>query len=116
MANRKIPGLLLANRLLKDTAEKVNRLQLSRTLSKEMRDPRLAIILVGDNVSSLSYIRRKKYSATKANIKSRLFQLGAEQSDHGLRTELLELISKLNNDKKYHGILLQLPLPSAICA
>lgn len=84
----------------------IERIQKESNLRDIQYSPRLGIICVGDHPASLSYIRKKKKIARKVGIKTRLFQIPLEKE-----TALQETIKKLNNSKKYHGILLQLPLP-----
>ena len=69
--------------------------------------PGLAVVLVGDNPASRSYVRNKRRAAGIVGIRA---------FDHDLpegttEAELLALIDRLNADPKVHGILVQLPLP-----
>jgi len=72
--------------------------------------PCLAVILVGEDPASISYVTAKEKAIAEAGMESRDLRLPAETSE----AELLSLISELNNDKKVHGILVQLPLPKHI--
>jgi len=72
--------------------------------------PGLAAILVGDDPASQVYVRSKQKVFEKINCYSETFRLSAETTE----AKLLELISSLNVNPKFHGILLQLPLPSYI--
>jgi methylenetetrahydrofolate dehydrogenase (NADP+)/methenyltetrahydrofolate cyclohydrolase len=72
--------------------------------------PCLAVILVGDNPASLSYVGAKEKALEEAEMLSRDFRLPAETS----QGELLSLIAELNADPLVHGILVQLPLPPHI--
>lgn len=72
--------------------------------------PGLAVILVGDNPASLSYVKLKEKACAEVGITSRDLRFPAEYSEK----DLLALIDRLNNDKKVHGILVQLPLPDHI--
>ncbi len=72
--------------------------------------PCLAAVLVGDDPASQVYVRNKEIACEKTGIQSRLFRLPVATST----SELLELLSHLNNDAKIHGILVQLPLPKQI--
>lgn len=74
--------------------------------------PCLAVILVGDNPASLSYVSAKERACAKVGILSRPFHLSADAS----QAELLEIIGELNRDSAVHGILVQLPLPKHIDA
>jgi len=72
--------------------------------------PGLAVVLVGDNPASKSYVASKSRAVV---------EVGMRPSDHYLpatttEAELLGLIAKLNADPAVHGILVQLPLPPQI--
>ncbi len=72
--------------------------------------PGLAAVLVGDNPASQVYVRNKRKACEKAGLDSWLHELPKDTTQQ----QLLDLITKLNNDHKVHGILVQLPLPSQI--
>lgn len=72
--------------------------------------PGLAAVLVGDDPASEIYVRNKRKACEKVGIYSEEHKLSAETTEQ----ELLELVNKLNNDDKIHGILVQLPLPDHI--
>lgn len=72
--------------------------------------PALAVILVGDNPASQSYVRNKIAGCKEVGIRSELVELPASTSEE----QLLEHIDRLNNDATIHGILVQLPLPPHI--
>lgn len=72
--------------------------------------PGLAAILVGDNPASHIYVRNKRRACEQAGIVSWLHHLPGDTRE----SELLSLISRLNNDAEVNGILVQLPLPKHI--
>jgi methylenetetrahydrofolate dehydrogenase (NADP+)/methenyltetrahydrofolate cyclohydrolase len=72
--------------------------------------PALAVILVGDNPASHSYVRNKIAGCRDIGIRSELIQLPASAAE----AEVLQHIETLNNDPSIHGILVQLPLPAHI--
>ena len=72
--------------------------------------PGLAVVLVGEDPASQSYVTAKEKACAEIGIYSDDNRLPAETSEE----ELLALISKLNADPKIHGILVQLPLPKHI--
>lgn len=72
--------------------------------------PSLAIILVGNNSASEIYVRNKLKAASFCKIDATLIRKDESISEN----DLIELISSLNNDPKYHGIIVQLPLPKHI--
>ncbi len=73
-------------------------------------EPALAVILVGDNPASRVYVRNKKKACEEAGIRSISYELPGDTREK----DLIELIEKLNDDEKVHGILVQLPLPVGI--
>jgi methylenetetrahydrofolate dehydrogenase (NADP+)/methenyltetrahydrofolate cyclohydrolase len=74
--------------------------------------PGLAVILVGDNAASQVYVKSKSKAAQTCGFHSVQYDLAATTSE----AELLALVDQLNGDPAIHGILIQLPLPSAIHA
>jgi methylenetetrahydrofolate dehydrogenase (NADP+)/methenyltetrahydrofolate cyclohydrolase len=72
--------------------------------------PGLAVILVGDNPASVSYVTAKEKACAEAGMMSREIRMGADTQER----ELIETIEKLNADPSIHGILVQLPLPKHI--
>ncbi|MGN0642516.1 MAG: bifunctional methylenetetrahydrofolate dehydrogenase/methenyltetrahydrofolate cyclohydrolase FolD [Huintestinicola sp.] len=70
----------------------------------------LAVVIVGDDPASRVYVNNKKKSCAEVGFESFEYALPAETTE----AELLELVDKLNNDDKVHGILCQLPLPKHI--
>lgn len=72
--------------------------------------PGLAVILVGEDPSSKTYVRNKIKACEETGIKSFAYYLPQDVSEK----ELIDLIDALNGDKCVHGILVQLPLPDGI--
>ena len=72
--------------------------------------PKLAVIMVGDNPASKIYVKNKSKACEEVGIQYEEFLLPEDTNQE----ELLELIQKLNEDKKIHGILLQSPVPENI--
>lgn len=72
--------------------------------------PCLAVILVGENPASVSYVTGKRKALAEAGMLDRSEVLPESTSEE----DLLALIDKLNNDSSVHGILVQLPLPEHI--
>jgi methylenetetrahydrofolate dehydrogenase (NADP+)/methenyltetrahydrofolate cyclohydrolase len=72
--------------------------------------PCLAVVLVGEDPASISYVTAKGKALAEAGMEGRDIRLPADVAE----TELLALIAKLNADEKVHGILVQLPLPGHI--
>jgi len=74
------------------------------------RPPYLAVILVGDNPASASYVRGKTKAAAEVGIASDTLHFDTSISE----AELLAEIARLNEDDGVDGILVQLPLPDHI--
>lgn len=72
--------------------------------------PGLAAVLVGDDPASISYVAGKKKGAEEVGIYAETFHLPADTPED----EVVSLVSRLNKDPKFHGILVQLPLPKHI--
>ncbi|MGF9975308.1 bifunctional methylenetetrahydrofolate dehydrogenase/methenyltetrahydrofolate cyclohydrolase FolD [Viridibacillus arvi] len=72
--------------------------------------PGLAVILVGDNPASKTYVSNKQKSCEQMGIYSELIELSEDISEETLLSE----IDKLNADTAIDGILVQLPLPKHI--
>jgi methylenetetrahydrofolate dehydrogenase (NADP+) / methenyltetrahydrofolate cyclohydrolase len=75
-----------------------------------LRQPGLAVILVGQDHASEIYVRNKRQACESVGIKSIYHQLAETTSEIELKT----LIDALNHDETIDGILLQLPLPNHI--
>ena len=101
-----ISGTDLAKKLRTEIKEEATILQ-QRGIT-----PTLAVVLVGDNKASKSYVNSKHKACLENNINSVKIEL-----DENISTDsLLNEIEKLNNDSEVHGILVQLPLPKHIDA
>ena len=72
--------------------------------------PGLSAVLVGDDPASAIYVRNKGRACQEVGIFNETFHLPESTPQH----ELLELIARLNGDPRFHGILVQLPLPRRI--
>ena len=73
-------------------------------------EPTLAVVLVGEDKASQTYVRAKEKACNEYGIKSVAHRL----SENTTQAELLALINVLNLDDSIHGILVQLPLPKHI--
>ena len=102
MSAKIIDGKLLAANLRGEIAAGVAELKAKRGVV-----PGLAVILVGDNPASVSYVTAKEKACIEAGMLSREIRLSADTTED----ELLSEIAGLNADPAIHGILVQLPLP-----
>lgn len=79
-------------------------------LNKKNIQPKLVIVLVGDNPASKSYIRQKEKFADKAGILHETLVYSEDITE----AELLKVIDDLNADESVHGFMVQAPLPNHI--
>lgn len=70
----------------------------------------MAVIQVGNDPASSVYVRNKKKACEYIGIRSESYELPENTSQE----ELIQLIERLNQDEKIHGILVQLPVPDHI--
>ena len=99
-----IDGKQIAADVRADVAAKV------AELKKKGLAPCLAVILVGENPASVSYVTGKQKALAEVGMVDRSVHLPETTTE----AELLELIASLNADDSVHGILVQLPLPKHI--
>ena len=79
-------------------------------LKKEGIQPKLAVIMVGDNSASQMYVRNKSKACNDVGIEFEEYLLPGTTKQE----ELLDVIEKLNNNKEINGILLQSPIPDGL--
>ena len=103
MAGNVIDGKELSARVRNQVAEGVAKLEKDHGIK-----PGLAVVLVGEDPASQVYVRSKGKQTVEVGMNSYEHKLNASTSE----SDLLSLISKLNEDPDVHGILVQLPLPS----
>ena len=72
--------------------------------------PKLAVIMVGNNSASKVYVKNKSKACEEVGLEFEEFLLGEETTQE----ELENLIEKLNQNEKIHGILLQSPIPKGL--
>ncbi|MBQ4330692.1 MAG: bifunctional methylenetetrahydrofolate dehydrogenase/methenyltetrahydrofolate cyclohydrolase FolD [Spirochaetaceae bacterium] len=104
MAAEIIDGFSIAQQVRQKAAED------AAELANKGIVPCLAVVLVGENPASISYVTAKEKALEEAGMKGRDIRLPEETSEF----DLLTLIQDLNEDAGVHGILVQLPLPSHI--
>lgn len=98
---RLLDGKKLAEKILKN---------LKKQVSQMKKRPVLAMVLVGNDLASSIYVRRKEVFCAKAGIKSKTLKFSEKISEK----KLLGVIKELNKDKKISAIMVQLPLPKHI--
>ncbi len=104
MTAKIIDGKAIASDVRREVAARVTELE------KGGVTPGLATVLVGDDPASSIYVRSKRKACAEVGIKAWDHDLESSIS----QDELLELVTRLNDDPDVHGILVQLPLPSHI--
>lgn len=80
------------------------------TLKEKGITPGLAVILVGSDPASQTYVRNKQKACLEVGFHARQIDL----SETTTQEELLAVVNELNNDPAIHGILCQLPLPRGL--
>ena len=100
-----IDGKELAKNLRAEIASGVAALKAEKGVT-----PALAVILVGENPASVSYVTGKEKACAEVGIASREIRLAESTTEQ----ELLGIVKSLNADPAIHGILVQLPLPKHI--
>jgi len=99
-----IDGKAVAERINEQTREKV------ALLKKRGITPGLAVVLIGNDPASISYVRSKDRTSQKLGFFSRKIELPAETT----QSEVLKIVHDLNADPAIHGILVQSPPPAHI--
>jgi methylenetetrahydrofolate dehydrogenase (NADP+) / methenyltetrahydrofolate cyclohydrolase len=96
----------------KAVSEEIRRELAARVVALKARGlvPGLAVILVGEDPASVSYVTGKERSCAELGIASLGRHLPADASE----AEVIELVRKCNADPAVHGILVQIPLPKHI--
>jgi methylenetetrahydrofolate dehydrogenase (NADP+)/methenyltetrahydrofolate cyclohydrolase len=84
--------------------------EIAQLTASGRRAPCLAVVLVGDNPASASYIKGKRRACARLGMESVEHNLAADAT----QADLLALVDKLNRDAGIDGILVQLPLPKQI--
>ena len=101
-----IDGKELAKKVRKELKKEVE------LLKEKGINPKLAVIMVGNDPGSTVYVRNKSKACEKVGIEFEEFLFDEKTEEK----ELLDLIDKLNEDDSIHGILLQCPVPKHIDA
>ncbi|MEK4486433.1 bifunctional methylenetetrahydrofolate dehydrogenase/methenyltetrahydrofolate cyclohydrolase FolD [Psychrobacillus sp. FSL H8-0484] len=104
MTNHKIDGKLIAGQVTDKVKDRVE------SLKAKGVTPGLAVILVGSNPASQTYVNNKTKTCERLGMYSIMIELEETISED----ELLKNVEALNHDEKIHGILVQLPLPKQI--
>ena len=99
-----IDGFSIAQQVRKQAADE------AAELTGKGTTPCLAVVLVGENPASVSYVTAKEKALEEAGMKGKDIRLPQDTTEF----DLLQLIQELNEYTSVHGILVQLPLPKHI--
>ena len=102
-----VDGKALAQQLRDEIA-----LEIAQLVATGHRPPCLAVVLVGDNPASLSYIKGKRRACERAGMTSQEHNLAATATQE----DVVDLVRDLDRDPHVDGILVQLPLPKPLRA
>ena len=100
-----LDGTALSKEIRSEVAESTLNLKALHNLT-----PGLAAVLVGDDPASAVYVRNKGRACDEVGIFSEVFRLPKDTTQESV----LNLVEDLNRDDRFHGILVQLPLPEQI--
>lgn len=103
-------GIIISGTKLAATRKETLKQAIAEAKLKYDRVPRLAVILVGDDVGSISYVKGKEKAALEVGINITTYHY----NDSITEKELEDKIISLNHDNTVDGILVQLPLPKHI--
>ena len=99
-----LSGKEVASAVYDDLISRIDR------LTSEKITPGLAAVLIGDDLASQVYVRNKRRRFENIGLLGETFRMGDDSSE----SDVLTLINDLNSDGRFHGILIQLPLPKGI--
>lgn len=100
-----LDGKSLSNKIKEEVRVEVEQLKQEKGIT-----PGLAVVLVGDDAASATYVNSKHKACEKAGIYSEVHKKDSSTTQE----ELLKIIEEMNNDPKLDGILVQLPVPEHI--
>lgn len=100
-----ISGKILAQQIKNDVAAGVEELK------QQGITPRLAVIIVGENPASQTYVAGKAKDCAECGIASDVIRMSEATTEQ----QLLAKVTECNQNPKIHGLLVQLPLPQHIC-
>lgn len=100
-----VDGMALARSLREEIAREI-----AVHVAAGHRPPCLAVVLVGDDPASLSYIKGKRRACERAGMTSREHGLAADATQE----DVIDVVTALGRDPGVDGILVQLPLPKGL--
>jgi methylenetetrahydrofolate dehydrogenase (NADP+)/methenyltetrahydrofolate cyclohydrolase len=102
--------LLLDGKATSEAIKKEIASQVEQIIASGGRKPHLAAVIVGEDGASKTYVASKERACAQVGFESTVYRLPVETSEE----ELLNLISKLNEDESIDGFIVQMPLPNHI--
>ena len=96
-----LDGKLVSEKILNDIKDEI--------ISSEVT-PKIAIIMIGENQASETYVKNKMIASKKCGIKSILMRFSEDISEK----EILNVIDNINDDDSYQGMIVQMPIPNHI--
>lgn len=103
-------GVVVSGKDLAKTLKDGMAIEVVELEKKYGRLPHLAVILVGEDPGSVSYVKGKEKACNEIGIKNTTIKRTSDITEE----ELLNIVEELNNDDNVDGILVQLPLPKHI--
>lgn len=101
---------ILDGKALSNTIKQEVKIEVAQLQKQKQITPGLAVILVGNDPASSTYVGMKAKSCKEAGI----YSVVHEMPDTISQEEILDIIDKMNNNPHLHGILVQLPLPKHV--
>ena len=102
--------ILLDGKALSEKIKEEVKVEVAQLVEEKQITPGLAVILVGNDAASATYVASKAKSCKNAGI----YSVVHEMPESITQEELLETIQRMNENPKLDGILVQLPLPKHI--
>ena len=102
--------ILLDGKALSEKIKEEVKVEVAQLVEEKQITPGLAVILVGNDAASATYVASKAKSCKNAGI----YSVVHEMPESITQEELLETIARMNENPKLDGILVQLPLPKHI--
>ena len=96
-----LDGKLVSEKILNDIKDEI--------IISEVT-PKIAIIMIGENQASETYVKNKMIASKKCGIKSVLMRFKEDTSEK----EILNVIDNINGDDSYQGMIVQMPIPNHI--
>lgn len=100
-----IDGKAIAKKVRDEVKAEVGKMR-----ARGEREPRLTVVLVGDDPASQIYVRNKERACAEVGIASETRRIPASIK----QKELVEIVRSLNEDKDVDGVLVQMPLPAGL--